>query len=117
MKSRVSPAPGLMWPPSPASVSSVRTTVVPTAQTRPPAARLWLMIRAARSLNRYDSSCIRWRPRSSLSTGLKVPGPTCRSSSASATPLSRRRSSKSRVKCNPAVGAATLPSCAAYTVW
>ncbi len=116
MKSAVSPAPGRITPCASAQVSSVRTTVVPTAQMRPPASRLPLMVAAASSLIAYGSACIAWRARSSTSTGLKVPGPTCRSSVATAVPLARTCSNSSRVKCSPAVGAAMLPSCAAYTV-
>src|SRR6266513_2949070 len=87
MKSAVSPAPGRITPCASAQVSSVRTTVVPTAQMRPPASRLPLMVAAASSLIAYGSACIAWRARSSTSTGLKVPGPTCRSSVATAGPV------------------------------
>src|SRR5439155_1269219 len=116
MKSRVSPDPGATRPLVSAHVSRVRTTVVPTAQTRPPAPRFVLIVWAASSVNRYASLCMTCWARSSASTGLNVPGPMCRSSSAMATPLSRSRPSIAAVKCKPAVGAATLPSCVAYTV-
>src|SRR5256885_1540361 len=117
MKSEVSPTPGRITPRVSAQVSRARTTVVPTAQIRPPASRLPLMVAAASSLTAYGSACIAWAARSSTSTGLKVPGPTCRSSVATAVPLARTCSNSSGVKCSPAVGAATLPAWAAYTVW
>src|SRR2546422_7742192 len=53
MKARVSPAPGRIEPSAAAQVSSVRTAVVPTAHSRPPAFRLWLTVAAASSLTAY----------------------------------------------------------------
>src|SRR5881409_1048730 len=47
MKRRVSPAPGRTRPVSSATVSSVRTTVVPTDHTAPPATRRALIVVAA----------------------------------------------------------------------
>ena len=113
MNSPVSPAPGRMRPRSSAAVSSARTTVVPTAHVLRPAAFARLTISAVAGGIKYGSGCITWAARSSTSTGLNVPGPMCRSSATTATPLARSASSSSGVKCNPAVGAATLPSCSA----
>jgi len=50
MKMLVMPPPGRTWPCSSAAVSSVRTLVVPTHTTRPPAALARLMRPAASSL-------------------------------------------------------------------
>src|SRR5437588_735555 len=108
MKSDVSPAPGRIAPRASAQVSSVRTTVVPTAQTRPPASRLALMAVADCALSAYGSACIAWPARSSTWTGLKVPGPTCRSSVATAAPPARTRSSSSGVKCSPPPSTSTI---------
>ena len=55
--------------------------------------------------------------KSSTSTGLKVPKPTCKVTSAKSTPLISKRFNKCLEKCKPAVGAATAPSFLANIVW
>ena len=52
---------------------------------------------------------------SSTFTGRKVPRPTCRVTWAIFTPASCTCCRSSFVKCSPAVGAAALPSCFAFT--
>ena len=49
--------------------------------------------------------------KSSTSTARNVPRPTCKVSSAKLTPTISNRFINSRLKCSPAVGAATAPSC------
>ncbi len=60
-----------------AAVSRLLTTVVPTAITRPPAARVSLMASQVASGTARYSSCISCRSMSSTRTGWKVPAPTC----------------------------------------
>ena len=86
MKIRVSPLPARTRPSSSAALSSVRTVVVPTAQTRPPSARARACASAVISGIVNRSSCITCSAGSSTSTGLNVPAPTCSTTSARFTP-------------------------------
>ena len=54
---------------------------------------------------------------SSTRTGWKVPAPTCKVTPAVAMPAAASAAISSGVKCRPAVGAATEPSCRANSVW
>ena len=100
------------WPVA-AAVSSVRTTVVPTASTRR-AERIRLQ---ASGSTRYHSPCIRWSATRSTVTGRNVPSPTRSSTRTSSAPAAANRSSRAGVRWRPAVGAATEPGWRANTVW
>ena len=54
--------------------------------------------------------------KSSTSTALKVPKPTCKVIFAKSTPLISKRFNKCLEKCKPALGAATAPSSSAKIV-
>ena len=93
--------------------SSTRVEVVPTGTIGRPSSRLCAI--AASSCTRIEkrSACIWCSARRGAAMGLKVPAPTCSESLELATPAALRRSRSALVKWSPAVGAATLPSCAA----
>ena len=95
-----------------AADSRARTVVVPTATTR--RARWQAAIVAAGTEKR--SECMTWSSRAP-STGRNVSRPTASSTVAISTPAARHFSSRSTSRCSPAVGAATEPGRAAYTVW
>jgi Holliday junction DNA helicase RuvB subunit len=103
-------------PDSLALLSSVLTLVVPTAHVPPPRWRVSLTRSAWSGSMEYHSSCMVCSEGLSVSTGLKVPAPTCNSTSARVTPRLASLSRSSGVKCNPAVGAATEPGSRAKTV-
>jgi hypothetical protein len=108
MKSRLSPRKGTIEPAA-AAVSRLRTLVVPTATTRPPAARAARMRAQAASSTSSHSACISCSSMRDTRTGWKVPAPTCRVMWTVPTPASARRSSIASSKWSPAVGAATAP--------
>ncbi len=58
-----------------------------------------------------------WSSMCSVCTGRKVPMPTWSVTYSICTPFAAIASMSSGVKCSPAVGAATEPTDAAYTVW
>ena len=65
----------------------------------------------------YHSACITCVEMSSPRTGWNVPAPTCSVTRAEAMPFASSAASMAASKCRPAVGAATAPGTAAYTVW
>ena len=96
--------------------SSPLMTVVPTAHI------LFLFLRAlliqfeaSISMNNSSESILCF-DKSSTSTGLNVPKPTCNVISAKSIPLICNLFNRCFEKCKPAVGAATAPSCLAYIV-
>ena len=91
--------------------------VVPTATTRPPLALAAAIALTVLSGMLYHSSCITCEAMSSPRTGWKVPAPTCSVTRAEAMPFAAIEASSASSKCRPAVGAATAPGTAAYTVW
>ena len=97
--------------------SSVRTTVVPTASTRPPCALVSSTARAVSSGRMQRSDSILWSSKSCARTGVKVPAPTWRVRRARRAPVPRMAPSSSSLRCRPAVGAATAPGRSAKTVW
>ena len=99
-------------PAAPPVVSSARTTVVPTAITRPPAARVSAIARAVSSDTAKRSASSTWSSGRSQRIGLKVPGPTCR-----VTRAMRSRAASDSLKWSDAVGAATAPGSRAKIVW
>ena len=109
MKSPVAPSvsPVMAWD------SSARTLLVPTAITRPPVRRAsasaWIVAGAIV----YHSASIVCASTCGARSGVNVPGPICRVTKAVRTPAAASLARSSRVKCSPAVGAATAPGCAA----
>ena len=102
MNSRVSPAHGASVPPA-AADSSARTAVVPTAITRPPAARQ--AATASHGLGRHlDALGVHRGARASSSTrtGWKVPAPTCSVTRAAPRRTARSAASSAASKCRPA---------------
>src|SRR5258708_3725911 len=97
--------------------STARITVVPTAQTFFLCAFAEFTILQVSAEIKTSSLSILCLVRSSTSTVLKVPKPTCKVSGAKCTPLISNFFSNSLLKCKPAVGAATAPSFFANTVW
>ena len=95
----------------------VRIEVVPTAHTFRFALFAVFTISAAFSVMIACSESILCLVKSSTSTGLKVPSPTCRVISENSIPLSSNLFSSCLEKCSPAVGAATAPSSFAKIVW
>ena len=95
----------------------MRTVVVPTATTRRPSPRARAMAAAVAGVRLARSGGIRCASTIAAVTGRKVAGPTCRVIAWTSTPAALSRSTTSRVKCSPAVGAATEPGAVAYTVW
>ena len=84
--------------------------VVPTQHTFFFLAFALLTISHASCVIIISSESILCFDKSSTSTGLKVPKPTCNVTSAKSTPLISKRFNKCLEKCRPAVGAATAPS-------
>ena len=118
MKMSVSPLHGLMAPSWRRDTdSSSRSEVVPIDTTRPPRMRVASTARAVAGETSPHSACIVWASVSSTRTGWKVPAPTCSVTPAVVMPLSASAAISSGVKCRPAVGAATEPSCLANSVW
>src|SRR3989304_4592183 len=109
MNRSVQPPPLRTTPSAPAAVSSVRTTVVPTAHTRRPSRRTWFTASAVASGVGYPSAAITCCAGSSTSTGLNVPGPTCSTTSATMTPRRWISASSSGGKGRPAGGGAPPP--------
>ena len=94
-----------------------RIAVVPIEQTRRPFSFAVLMIlQASSSILKYSASIL-CLLKSSTSIGLNVLKPVCSVTSAKRIPRISERLINSLLKCKPAVGAATAPSCFAYTVW
>ena len=103
-----------------AALSRARTTVVPTATTRPasrlPARRAWTASHTAGGI-RYASLCMTWSAGSPAVTGRNVSRPTTRSRETTSAPADDMASITASVRCSPAVGAATDPGVVAKTVW
>ena len=116
MKIAVSPSNGWTRPSASAALSIRRRLVVPTAITRPPAARAALMRSAVAASIRPHSACILWSSVSSALTGRKVPAPTWSVSVAWPIPAASSAAIKPGVKCSAAVGAATAPGSSANIV-
>ena len=93
-----------------AQVSSARATVVPTATTRPPPARVWFTRSAvvAGTLNGSGSGA---SPFSSDET------PVCSVTGATGTPAVARSVTSRSVNGRPALGISALPGWRANTVW
>ncbi len=117
MKRRVVPAAGATRPSVAAHVSRVRTLVVPTATTLPPRRLAASTAAEVSSPREYSSGWISCSSTSPVRIGEKVPYPIDRVSLAVETPARPSWSTISGSKCRPAVGAATEPGLAAYTVW
>ena len=104
-------------PPRGAKVSSVRTTVVPTATTGRPSccARRMLAAAAAPTVEALAIQPVlagivgRHRPEGA--------GPDVQGDARDLVARGRDRRQQLGVKCSPAVGAATAPGAAAKTVW
>src|SRR5689334_13992673 len=90
--------------------SSARTTVVPTATTRPPRDFARRTSSAVRTGTSYDSSYGR-------SCASRLATPACSTSLARRTPRRRRHTSICRVNARPADGISADPGSSAYTVW
>ena len=98
-------------------VSRPRMTVTPTASTLC-LSLLVLFIRSAVSSDMISlSESILCLERSSTSTERKCPMPMCRVMNALFISLRIILLKSSRLKCSPAAGAETAPSCAANIVW
>ncbi|MNR22749.1 hypothetical protein D3C85_1397220 [compost metagenome] len=97
--------------------SIARIEVVPTAQIFLFSSIALLTISASFCSIMNCSESILCLVKSSTSTDLKVPSPTCKVTSAKLTPFSSSLFISSLLKCKPAVGAATAPSCLAKIVW
>jgi hypothetical protein len=83
---------------------------------RPPRARVALTCSQTLAETCKRSACIVcWRI-SSTRMGENVPAPTCKVIKAISIPIALICSSMALSKWSPAVGAATAPSCSAYTV-
>ncbi|MNL25855.1 hypothetical protein D3C87_1473510 [compost metagenome] len=108
---------GLSNPPEETADSMARIDVVPTAHTLFLRSIAWFTIFASFSSIMNCSESILCLVRSSTSTDLKVPKPTCNVTSAKLIPFNSKRFISSLLKCKPAVGAATAPSCFAKIVW
>ena len=119
MNRSVLPVPGRGRPSSEAAAaaSRVRTAVVPTATTRPPASFVSRTAAAASGGIHHRSGCIGWSSTRSAFTGRKVPGPTARVTAVRRTPRASQADSSSAVKWSPAVGAAAATGSRAKTVW
>src|SRR5207247_1640393 len=111
------PSTGRTRPSAWAALSSARVVVGPTARTRRPSTRARFTASATAGGIDTRSGGSRWPSTVAALMGRKVPGPTCSVSSWISSPRARTRSSTARVKCRPAVGAATDPGGPAYTVW
>src|SRR5690606_12855953 len=89
MNIEVPPECGRSSPPA-LALSSARTTVVPTATTRPPASRTRRTCATSAGPTLIHSLCMACWRRSSLRTGWKVPAPTCRVTWPKSTPRAQR---------------------------
>ncbi len=98
----VQPSPGWATPPASATVSRARTTVVPTAITRPPLARVALT-RAAVVAGTRNGSGVGSSPVSS------EPTPAWRTTGVMPMPRATRAVISSAVKARPALGISALP--------
>jgi hypothetical protein len=97
-------------PSASAADSSARTTVVPMAMTRPPAARVWFtrsaVVRGTFTRSGYGSS-----------SASREATPVCSTSGATSTPLATSRVMTSGVNGRPALGISALPGSVEYTFW
>ena len=97
-------------PPGSATVSSARTTVVPTAITRPPSALALATTRAVTGgtakRSGYGRSC---------ASGDATP--VCSSTGTTSTPAVTSRVTSADVNGRPALGISALPGCTPNTVW
>src|SRR5438045_617173 len=100
---KVSEDPAAALPAASMLLSSARTTVVPTAITRPPAAFAPRTSSAVRSGTSYHSSAGR-------SCSSRLATPVCRTSLPSRTPECRRQASMARVNARPADAISAEPS-------
>src|SRR6185312_4420548 len=108
--SPVQPERAQLHPSAAVADSSARTTVVPTAITRPPPWRASQIVWAVCSGTSYHSG----------NGGSWLSGedtPACRVIGAMVTPRATRRLSNSRVNGRPALGISALPGLIAYTFW
>ncbi len=106
--SPVQPSPAATLPSGEAAVSSARTTVVPTAITRPPAARVMFTSAAVAAGTSYRSgNGGSWRSGDDT--------PVCSVIGATATPRATSAQISSGVNGRPALGISALPGVVAYT--
>ena len=105
----VQPLEAIEFPSRSTELSSARTTVVPTAMTRPPLALAARTRSAVRSGTSYHSSY-------GCSCPSRLATPACRTSLARPIPWLRRHASIDRVNARPAEGISADPSSRAYTV-
>src|SRR5574340_1202207 len=91
--------------------SIVRTEVVPTAITLPPACLVLLISSAVSEVTSHHSVWILCSSGSASVTGEKVSSPTCNVTLPNLTPYCSSDCINAGVKCSPAVGAAALPAC------
>ena len=90
--------------------------VVPMAQTRLPAFKaLFTIVTVSDSILKFSESVLCF-VKSSTSTCLNVPKPTCNVIGVNSIPLISSLLTIFFVKCKPAVGAATAPTCSAKIV-
>ena len=108
--SSVKPLPARSDPSGSATLSSARTTVVPTATTRPPRARASVTRRAVTSGTVYDST-------GGASPASVEDTPVCRVTSATSTSRWASSASTCEVNGRPALGISALPGSRENTVW
>lgn len=106
----VQPLAGCTAPSGVAADSSARATVVPTATTRPPAARALATRRAVAGGTSKRSGV-----GGSGSSGLETPA--CRTIGATVTPRATNRTTNGVVKGRAALAISALPGCVPNTVW
>ncbi len=87
--------------PACAALSSSRRLVVPTATTRPPSRRTWLMVSAVSAVISPRSACMRWSVTRSTRTGRNVPIPTCSVTVTRRTPAASRSASRAGREVQP----------------
>ena len=109
----VHPSKGFSNPSVDTELSTERITVVPTAHTLPPALLTRFTASAVRSGMTTCSESILCLVRSSTSTVLKLPNPTCSVRKVMSTPLISSLFIRCLLKCSPAVGAAAGVCCIA----
>jgi len=109
----VQPSKGLSSESVETELSVVLSTVVPTAQIFfLPALAALTLLQAASSI-KISSEYILCLVKSSTSTELKLPKLACKVTCAKLIPFISNRFRSCLLKCKPAVGAATAPSCLA----
>ena len=106
----VQPSPARTAPPGSATLSSARTTVVPTAMTRPPQPRTAPTSRAV-------SAGTRKRSGNGGSSRSGEETPACSTSGATRTPPVTSSVTSASVNGRPALGISALPPSRAKTVW